>query len=210
MCILFFFAVGFAKLYQHRTEKDGFVTTVTVLAITSVPVPPWRASRIISSRFLRRYLCSLLTLRLFRVLSTALQVYERTGRLPNESRLLSLVSKLFTTVKNLPLLNFRMRNIKVLKFGALTVTVVLYAIDAVFCLLIIPFTYFWYEEWDEESTLGSRVRGASKYSALFLLITLALLLTGFFIPISHDLTGGIDLDYLKHLLSQNRPFHVRT
>ena len=72
------------------------------------------------------------------------------------------------------------------------------------CLLIIPFSYFWYEEWDEESTLGSRVRGALKYSILFLVITVALLLTGFFIPLSHDLTGHVDLDYLKHLLSENR------
>jgi hypothetical protein len=38
--VLFFFAIGFAKLYQHRTEKDGFVTTVTVLAITTVNNPP--------------------------------------------------------------------------------------------------------------------------------------------------------------------------
>lgn len=83
-------------------------------------------------------------------------------------------------------------------------TVVLYGLDALFCLLIIPFSYFWYEEWDEESTLGSRVRGALKYSILFLLITVALLLTGFFIPMSKDLTGHVDLDYLKHLLSENR------
>jgi LMBR1 domain-containing protein 1 len=82
--------------------------------------------------------------------------------------------------------------------------VVLYGVDALFCLLIIPFSYFWYEEWDEESTLGSRVRGALKYSILFLVITVALLLTGFFIPMSNDLTGHVDLDYLKHLLSENR------
>jgi LMBR1 domain-containing protein 1 len=82
--------------------------------------------------------------------------------------------------------------------------VVLYGVDALFCLLIIPFSYFWYEEWDEESTLGTRVRGALKYSILFLAITVALLLTGFFIPMSHDLTGHVDLDYLKHLLSENR------
>jgi LMBR1 domain-containing protein 1 len=81
---------------------------------------------------------------------------------------------------------------------------VLYGVDALFCLLIIPFSYFWYEEWDEESTLGTRVRGALKYSILFLAITIALLLTGFFIPMSHDLTGHVDLDYLKHLLSENR------
>ena len=85
-----------------------------------------------------------------------------------------------------------------------SLTIVLYGVDALFCLLIIPFSYFWYEEWDEESTLGSRVRGALKYSILFLVITVALLLTGFFIPMSHDLTGHVDLDYLKHLLSENR------
>ena len=82
--------------------------------------------------------------------------------------------------------------------------VVLYAVDALFCLLIIPFSYFWYEEWDEDSTLGSRIRGALKYSILFLAITVALLLTGFFVPISKDLTGHIGLDYLKNLLSENR------
>jgi hypothetical protein len=42
VAVLFFFAIGFANLYQHRTEKDGFVTTVTVLAITTVDKPPRR------------------------------------------------------------------------------------------------------------------------------------------------------------------------
>jgi LMBR1 domain-containing protein 1 len=81
---------------------------------------------------------------------------------------------------------------------------VLYAVDALFCLLIVPFSYFWYEEWDEESTLGTRIQGALKYSALFLVITVALLLTGFFIPLTHDLTGHLDLDYLKLLITENR------
>ena len=34
--MLFLFAIGFVKLYQHRTERDAFVTTVAVLAITTV------------------------------------------------------------------------------------------------------------------------------------------------------------------------------
>lgn len=34
--VLFFFAIGFVKLYQHRTERDAFVTTVAVLATTTV------------------------------------------------------------------------------------------------------------------------------------------------------------------------------
>jgi hypothetical protein len=37
--VLFFFAFGFVKLYQHRTERDAFVTTVAVLAITTVIFP---------------------------------------------------------------------------------------------------------------------------------------------------------------------------
>jgi hypothetical protein len=43
-----------------------------------------------------------------------------------------------------------------------------------------------------------------KYSLLFLVITVALLLTGFFIPLRQDLPDRVDLDYLKHLLSENR------
>ena len=38
VAVLFFFAVGFVKLYQHRTERDVFVTTVAILAITTVLV----------------------------------------------------------------------------------------------------------------------------------------------------------------------------
>ena len=36
IAVLFLFAIGFVKLYQHRTERDAFVTTVAVLAITTV------------------------------------------------------------------------------------------------------------------------------------------------------------------------------
>lgn len=87
---------------------------------------------------------------------------------------------------------------------------VLYGLDALFCLLVIPFSYFWYEEWDEESTLGSRIRGAAKYSVLFLVITVGLLLTGFFIPLKDP--GHVNFDYVKHLLTENRnsPFLLFT
>jgi hypothetical protein len=40
VAVLFLFAIGFVKLYQHRMERDAFVTTVAVLAITTVHISP--------------------------------------------------------------------------------------------------------------------------------------------------------------------------
>lgn len=92
---------------------------------------------------------------------------------------------------------------------------VLYSLDALLCLLVIPFTYFWYEEYDEvaiescEQTLGQRFWGALKYTLSFLVIVVILFLVGFFVPVSAD-KNGMDLDYFKHLLTENRGFHLGT
>ena len=87
----------------------------------------------------------------------------------------------------------------------------LYALDAVLCLLIVPFTYFLYEEYDEietsegTQTLGSRLSGAAKYTVGFLLLCVILFLVGFFIPAAKfEKQKGRDLDYFKDLLSENR------
>lgn len=85
----------------------------------------------------------------------------------------------------------------------------LYSLDAVLCLLVIPFTYFWYEEYDEvatehgEQTIGKRVWGALKYTMAFMAIVVVLFLVGFFIPVSKD-KASQDLDYFKRLLTENR------
>ncbi|KAJ5675860.1 lysosomal cobalamin transporter [Penicillium macrosclerotiorum] len=84
----------------------------------------------------------------------------------------------------------------------------LYSADALLCLLIIPFTYFWYEEYDEvaaeegEQTFGQRFWGAFKYTLSFIAIVVILFLVGFFVPVSKD-KGGLDLDYFKRLLTEN-------
>ncbi|KAF2403973.1 putative lysosomal cobalamin transporter [Trichodelitschia bisporula] len=87
----------------------------------------------------------------------------------------------------------------------------LYSLDAVLCLLVVPFTYFWYEEYDpiaEEDgtqTVGSRLWGAFKYTTAFIAIVLTLFLVGFFIPFGKGMRNGkhMDLDYFKKLLSEN-------
>ncbi|KAF2186982.1 putative lysosomal cobalamin transporter [Zopfia rhizophila CBS 207.26] len=87
----------------------------------------------------------------------------------------------------------------------------LYSLDAVLCLLVIPFTYFWYEEYDEdaaehgEQTFGNRLWGAFKYTIAFIVFVVILFLVGFFVPVTkqakHD--HRLDFDYFKHLLEEN-------
>ncbi|KAJ5092216.1 LMBR1-like membrane protein [Penicillium alfredii] len=84
----------------------------------------------------------------------------------------------------------------------------LYSLDALLCLLVIPFTYFWYEEYDEvatetgEQTVGQRLWGALKYSISFMAIVVILFLVGFFVPVSEN-KSSMDLDYFRRLLMEN-------
>ena len=88
----------------------------------------------------------------------------------------------------------------------------LYSLDALLCLLVLPFTYFWHEEYDEvdseegTQTLGSRFLGAFKYTIAFIFLVVIVFLIGFFVPIAKDRRGGhYDLEYFKHLLiDENR------
>jgi len=87
----------------------------------------------------------------------------------------------------------------------------LYSLDAVLCLLVIPFTYFWFEEYDEdaaqhgEQTAGQRIGAALKYTLAFLIFVVALFLVGFFVPFARQAKDDrrLDLDYFKHLLEEN-------
>lgn len=87
----------------------------------------------------------------------------------------------------------------------------LYSFDALLCLIVIPFAYFWYEEYDEvedeegESSFGSRVWGAMKYTLVFVALVVILFLVGFFVPAATNGHGKhMDLDYFKRLLAANK------
>lgn len=89
----------------------------------------------------------------------------------------------------------------------------LYSLDAVMCLLVVPFTYFWYEEYDEVATedgtqtVGNRLWGAFKYTVVFIALCAILFLVGFFIPVANEARDDHrDLDYFKDLLTENRTF----
>ncbi|KAK3336810.1 putative lysosomal cobalamin transporter [Cercophora scortea] len=87
----------------------------------------------------------------------------------------------------------------------------LYSFDALLCLVIIPFAYFWYEEYDEveeeegTASLGGRLWRASKYTFVFVVLVVILFLIGFFVPAAtNDHGKHLDLDYFKRLLSENK------
>ncbi|KAK0631750.1 hypothetical protein B0T14DRAFT_502324 [Immersiella caudata] len=87
----------------------------------------------------------------------------------------------------------------------------LYNFDALLCLIVIPFAYFWYEEYDEvdeeegESSFGSRFWGATKYTLVFVALVIILFLVGFFVPAAASGHGKhMDLDYFKRLIAANK------
>ncbi|KAH6991207.1 hypothetical protein BKA56DRAFT_574014 [Ilyonectria sp. MPI-CAGE-AT-0026] len=85
----------------------------------------------------------------------------------------------------------------------------LYSFDSLLCLIVIPFAYFWHEEYDEIEveegrTLGSRFWAAAKYTLFFVVFVVVLFLLGFFVPAAGDSSKDHwDLDYFKRLISQN-------
>lgn len=97
-------------------------------------------------------------------------------------------------------------------FALTVVYYTLYALDAVLCLLVVPFAYFWYEEYDEvaseegEQTIGKRLWSAFKYTIAFIILAVVLFLVGFFAPVAAAKPGDRDLDFFKKLLTENRMF----
>ena len=82
----------------------------------------------------------------------------------------------------------------------------LFSVDALLCLLVIPFTYFLYEEYDDveseegRQTLTSRLWGAFKYTIGFIILIVVLFLVGFFLPVGRPNDGKYGLDYIRKLL----------
>jgi LMBR1 domain-containing protein 1 len=85
----------------------------------------------------------------------------------------------------------------------------LYLLDAMLCLLGVPFAYFWYDGNDElatetsQQTVGQRLWSACKYTMSFVTIAVILFVVGLFVPVSRN-KNGMELDYFKKLLIENR------
>lgn len=92
-------------------------------------------------------------------------------------------------------------------FSLTVVYYFLYSLDALLCLIFVPFTYFWYEEYDDlgEQTTGQRFWNSFKYTLSFIAMAVVLFLVGFFAPTPNG-RDGLDLDYFRKLLIENRKY----
>lgn len=80
----------------------------------------------------------------------------------------------------------------------------LFGLHMLFTLVLIPFAYFWYEEFDEDEpqTLLHRVFNAMKYSMICVIMALILFAIGIFLPLDPDNLGS-GLEYFKNLFAQH-------
>ncbi|TPX50195.1 hypothetical protein SeLEV6574_g01049 [Synchytrium endobioticum] len=88
-------------------------------------------------------------------------------------------------------------------FGVKTAYYVVFAIIAVLCFIVLPFVYFYYEEWDEEEgTVMKRSMAALKYTTLTIAILLALLMTGLLLK-ARTTDERTDMDWFRRLLTSS-------
>jgi LMBR1 domain-containing protein 1 len=64
---------------------------------------------------------------------------------------------------------------------------------------LIPFAYFFYEEYDEEESIKDRIFSALKYTSFFVVISILLVVFGLFLKPTTK-TPKIDLDWFRKLL----------
>ena len=82
----------------------------------------------------------------------------------------------------------------------------IYAFLAFLSIAAVPFSWVYFEEWDEESTTGDRIRTASKYTAAIIFTLLVIFILGLIIPSARlEEHPRVDFDYLKGLLASSRP-----
>lgn len=77
-----------------------------------------------------------------------------------------------------------------------------YGLITFFSFALIPFAYFYYEEYDEDECIRERVWSASKYTSFFITISLLLVIFALFLKPT-PIPPKIDLDWFRKLLTDS-------
>lgn len=93
--------------------------------------------------------------------------------------------------------------IKKQKNKGLHAPLVCYGLITLFSFFLIPFAYFFYEEYDEEESIKDRIWSALKYTSFFVVISILLFAFGLFLKPTTK-APKIDLDWFKKLLTDSR------
>ncbi|CAO0799628.1 unnamed protein product [Mucor circinelloides] len=79
---------------------------------------------------------------------------------------------------------------------------VCYGLITLFSFLLIPFAYFFYEEYDDEESIKDRIWSALKYTSFFVVISILLFMFGLFLKPTTK-APKIDLDWFRKLLTDS-------
>ncbi|KAI9321721.1 hypothetical protein BX666DRAFT_1904973 [Dichotomocladium elegans] len=79
---------------------------------------------------------------------------------------------------------------------------VCYGLIALFSFFVIPFAYFYYEEYDEGGTQRDRIASALKFTSFFVIISVLLVLIGLFVKPSHQ-PPKHNIEWLEKLLLES-------
>ncbi|KAJ3307624.1 hypothetical protein HDU93_005969, partial [Gonapodya sp. JEL0774] len=60
-------------------------------------------------------------------------------------------------------------------YGMQVIYYVLFSLLALLVFVLVPFAYFYFEEYDDEQTFGKRIHASFKYTSLFFLTLIVLL-----------------------------------
>lgn len=80
--------------------------------------------------------------------------------------------------------------------------IVCYGLITLFSFILIPFAYFFYEEYDEDQSIKDRIFGALKYTMFFVMISFLLSMFGLFLKPTTKVPK-IDLDWFRKLLTDS-------
>lgn len=80
--------------------------------------------------------------------------------------------------------------------------IVCYGLITLFSFILIPFAYFFYEEYDEDQSIKDRIFGALKYTMFFVMISFLLSMFGLFLKPTTK-APKIDLDWFRKLLTDS-------
>lgn len=79
----------------------------------------------------------------------------------------------------------------------------LYACELFFMFLVMPFSYFYYEEGDEETTTKSRLCSALKFTIGFIILAVVLVIVGIFVPLKEiPKVNGTEWDHFKNIFEE--------
>ncbi|KAI8065024.1 hypothetical protein BDF21DRAFT_346581, partial [Thamnidium elegans] len=92
--------------------------------------------------------------------------------------------------------------IETMTFTTSVVYYVCYGLITLFSFILIPFAYFFYEEYDEDQSIKDRIFGALKYTMFFVMISFLLSMFGLFLKPTTK-APKIDLDWFRKLLTDS-------